>query len=212
MLTNDDAALPNIASPMPVYEAMLQLATAQERQMILAGGPRERLDNNRLFGPPPEHEAALMAFKAMKAILMRITSGTDLCVTGIDPRMMPPHREVLDPALVRYGILIWEGPDGCISKLLLAFMHPVVHVADLRIEPTGQAAVVTQAAISRSTRLVGGERINDTSRLLLMQRFIDEGDTPKAAARKAAVAVPYPHSTEQATVTRLCRKFHTRAK
>jgi hypothetical protein len=44
-----------------------------------------------------------------------------------------------------------------------------------------------------------------------MQAFIDQGETPKAAARKAVAKEPYAHSTEDSTVTRLCRKFSRRA-
>lgn len=97
------------------------------------------------------------------------------------------------------------------SKLLLAFLHPVIHIADLRIEPTGQPSATALLEMSRSTRRPPGERIDDTSRLTLMQWFIDQGLAMKAAARRAAVADPYPHSAEDSTVTRLCRKFRLRA-
>jgi hypothetical protein len=201
-------ALLPISAPMPIYEAMLALATASERQAILAGGPRELLDNDRMFGREADHDAAMSAFGAMKSILTRITACTDLCVTGIDPRAMPPRREPIDPSVVLYGLLMWEGPGGCMSKLLLAFLHPAVHIGDLRIEPTGQPSPTVQPVMSRSTRLTQGERIDDTSRLALMQGFIiDQADTPNAAARKAAVSEPYRHSTEDSTVKRLVRKF-----
>jgi hypothetical protein len=98
------------------------------------------------------------------------------------------------------------------SRLLLAFLHPVIHIGDLRIEPTGHAsATVHLAEMSRSPRLPPGERIDDTLRLVLMQQYIDEGLTPKPAARKAVAAEPYPYATEDSSVTRLCRKFRHRA-
>jgi hypothetical protein len=200
-----------ITAPTPVYEAMLALATDHEREVILAAGPREHLDSKRMFCRGEEHDAAIAAFGEMKSILRRVTSGVELCVTGIDPRMMPPRRESLDPDLVHHGVLVWTGPGGCMSRLLLTFLFPIIHIADLRIEPTGQPAAEVRPAMSRSRRLVGGERIDDSSRLSRMQRFIDEGDRPKTAARKAAIAEPHPHSTEEATTSRLSRKFRERA-
>lgn len=99
-------ALLPITTPAPIYEAMLVLATATERQIILAAGPRELLDNSRTFGGDPDHRAAIAAFEAMTSILTRVTSGTELCVTGIDPRAMPPRREPLEPFIVLHGLLL----------------------------------------------------------------------------------------------------------
>ena len=168
-----------ITTPTPVYEGMLALATTSEREIILAGGPRELLDDHRMFGYAADHDAAMAAFDAMKGILTRVTSGTELCVTGIDPRMMPPRRERLDPGSSCTAFSCGKGRSGCMSRLLLAFLYPVIHIGDLRIEPTGREPYRAPAKMSRSTRLKPGERIDDASRLILMQRFIDQGETPR---------------------------------
>jgi hypothetical protein len=126
---------PPIINPIPIYEGLLALATEAERQVILASGPREWLDNNLVFGAPADHEAAAAAYDAIKAILSRITSGDQFCVTGIDPRGIPPTRTPLEPSLVLHGRLLWEGPGGCMSKLLVMFLEATLHIGDLRIEP-----------------------------------------------------------------------------
>ena len=204
--------LPQITEPMPIYDALLLLATAEERATIIDAGPREWLDDRRTFCGGAEHDAAMAAFEAIKAILARVTmTGSGLRVTGIDPRMMPPCRVTLDRDTVRLGTLRWESKEGYISKLMLMFLHPIIHLGDLRIEPTNDRTE-TRAPVkmSQSPKLDDGERLDDTERLILMQQFIDQGMRPKTAARNAAVEKPYPHSTEDATVTRLCRKFRKR--
>jgi hypothetical protein len=201
-----------ITTPTPIYDALLTLATASERQAILAAGPREWLGTYRRFPGNIHHAAAIAAYEAMASILTSVTSGTELCVTGIDPRAIPPRREPLDPSLLLYGGLEWIGPEGCMSMLVIGYIQPPLHITDLRIEPTSRPSATALPEMSHSTRLKPGERIDDTSRLALMQRFIDQGDTPNGAARKAAEAEPYPHSREDSTVKRLTRKFKDRAR
>jgi hypothetical protein len=205
-------ALPPITAPTPIYEAMITLATVTERRIILAAGPREWLGTYRRFPGNLHHAATIAAYEAMASILTRVTSGTELCVTGIDPRAIPPRREPLDPSLLLHGGLEWIGPEGRMSKLVIGYIQPPLHITDLRIEPTTRASAPALPEMSRSTRLKQGERIDDTARLAFMQRFIDQGDTPNGAARKAAEAEPYPHSTEGSTVKRLTRKFKDRAR
>ena len=67
--TTEVTTLLPITAPTPIYEAMLALATETERQIIIAGGPRELLDNNRMFGHEADHDAAMATFDAMKSIL-----------------------------------------------------------------------------------------------------------------------------------------------
>jgi hypothetical protein len=202
--------LSSILAPMPIYEGLLAVATATERQIIVAAGPRELLDNNRMFGSDPDYRAAIAAYDAMTGILTRITSATELCITGIDPRAMPPRREPLDPAIVLHGILLWEGPEGCMSKLLLAFLHPVIHIADLRIEPTERRAAALLPVMSPPTRFSPTERIDDDTRLRRMQEHIDEGVRPKSAARRVAAEMPNPPTSEDSVAARLVRKFKQR--
>ena len=96
-------ALLPISAPMPIYEGLLALATASERQAILAGGPRELARQYRMFPGKSDHAATMSAYDAMASILIRVTAGTDLCVTGIDPRAIPPRREPIDPSVILYG-------------------------------------------------------------------------------------------------------------
>src|ERR1019366_4611970 len=197
---------------MPIYEGLLAAANASERDIILAAGPRQVLDDNLVFCNGPERDRAIAAADAIKSILNRITGGIELCVTGIDPRGIPPRREVLDPSLIQHGRLLWEGRDGFLSKLLLHYLNPVIHITDLRIEPTGHSAEPSQPVMPRSASLLPLERIDDTSRLRRMQELIDQGNPPKTSARKALAEEPYPYAEEESSVTRLVRKFNERVK
>jgi hypothetical protein len=108
-----------ITTPTPLYEGLLALATPSEREIILAAGPREWLDDYRRFEFHPFSVAAIAAYQAIASILTRVTSGTELCVTGIDPRATPPRRAPIDPSLLLHGYFQWIGPGGCMSKLVI---------------------------------------------------------------------------------------------
>ena len=99
------ATLLPITTPTPIYEGLVALRTPSEREIILAAGPREWLDDYRRFQLNPFSFAAIAAYQAIASILTRVTSAPELCVTGIDPRATPPRRAPLDPSLLLHGCL-----------------------------------------------------------------------------------------------------------
>jgi hypothetical protein len=183
--------------------------TAPERDAIIKGGPREKLDHNCVFGTDDELTNAQAAYDAIKTILSRIGADSGLRITGIDSRSMPPKRESVDAEVVLTGRLMWEGTSGVQCKLQLEWASPTIYIINLRIEPVEQPSAAP-LSMSPSARLSPGERIDDGARLHQMQEHIDNGLTPKAAARAAARAMPDPPTNEDSLTSRLARKFRQR--
>ena len=205
--------MPPITSPLPIYEALLRLATPAERDAILAGGPRKALDNNLVFGDEADHLAAQAAYKAMGRVISRVKQDPTLRFIGIDARVTPPRREPIEGEVVLTGRLMWQGPNGVESVLQLEWTHPTVRLIDVRVEPVVQPSVDVPPSMAPSARLSGSERIDDTERLRRMQRYIDEeGLPPKTAARRVAAEMPSPPTGEDSLVVRLARKFKERAR
>lgn len=204
--------MPPITSPLPIYEALLQLATPAERDAIVAGGPRKALDHNLVFGEEADHLAAQAAYKAIEQVIARVKEDRTLRFTGLDARVTPPRREPIDGEVVLTGRLMWQGPNGVESVLQLEWTHPTVRLIDVRVEPIARPASDALPPMSPSARLSGAERIDDTERLRLMQRYIDaDGLTPKTAARRVAAEMPNPPTGEDSLAVRLVRKFRRRA-
>jgi hypothetical protein len=201
--------MPKRDPPLPIYDGLLQLATNAERACLLAGGHRKLLDHNRVFEPDPAASAAEAAYKAINDILQRLSGNPSMQITGIDSRMMPPARTTVPVETVRTGRLMWEGPEGIRSCLILDWCNPTVHIIDLQIEPTNQQATAPLTTMSGPTHLAPGERMDDNERLLLMQKYISENNLlPKSAARRVAIEMPSPPTGEESLVTRLVRKFN----
>jgi hypothetical protein len=64
----------------------------------------------------------------------------------------------------------------------------------------------------KTPRLAQNERIDDTERLELMQRYINEGNQPKTAARLAILAKGRPKTQDDSEIKRLVTKFKKRLK
>jgi hypothetical protein len=197
-----------ITKPMPIYDALLALATADEREAIINGGPKEHLYHVLAFGSPKESDAASAAYAAIKAVLSRIGADPHLLIRGIDSRMMPPKREIVDAEVVLTGRLMFEG-DGIEGKVQLEWLNPPIYIVGLRIEPVEQPLAVP-LVMKPSDRLPPGEVKDDTARLHRMQVELDNGLPPKAAARAAARAMPDPPTSEESLTSRLVRRFKKR--
>lgn len=203
----------NITKPMPLYEGFLALATAAEHRAILAGGPRQHLDHKLVFFTDDDEQIRVeAAFAAIRSILLRIEADPSLGITGLDGRLGLPRREPIEAELVRAGRLMWEGREGERSALQLDHFGQTIRIIDLRIEPLCPPASLPSQAMTTSNRLRPGERKDDTDRLLLMQKYIDDGRPPKTAARLVAAELPDRPTSEDSLTTRLMRKFGERKK
>jgi hypothetical protein len=198
-----------ITAPTSLYDAFLTLATPQERDAIINGGPRQHLHHILAFGTQEQFDNASAAYGAIRTIIARIGADKTLRIVGIDSRMMPPKWEIVDAEVVLTGRLMWEGDNGVQSKLQMEWMSPPIYIANLRIEPVEQASNAA-LVMAPSAQLAPGERKDDTERLRLMQKGMDDGLPPKTAARGAARALPDPPTGEENVASRLVRKFKKR--
>jgi hypothetical protein len=201
-----------ITTTMSLYDGLLALADAAERDAILAAGPRQSIDNNRVFVGGSEGERACAAYAAIKAILSRTQGDPTFRYTGIDSRSAPPTRAVILTELMLSGRLMWEGPHGERSKLQLNWLHPPIYIIDIYVEPVSHGTVAASLVLAKAPQLQPGERIDDTARLQRMQELIDTGLPTKTAARRTVIEMPSPPSGDDSVVTRLVRKFRNRTK
>jgi hypothetical protein len=197
-----------ISVPVSLYDGLLMIATPTERTTILAGGPRKRLDHAWAFAEDhDEWMRVRAAHDAIQSVLLRMHFDPTLCITGIDSRVSPPKREVIENEVVRAGRLRWEGAEGQRSILHIKDLGPHARIIDLRIEPVRQLAHAPSSPPPASSGLRRGERRLDTDRLALMREHIAAGHPRKTAARMAAAALPDPHTSEESLTSRLIRKF-----
>jgi hypothetical protein len=189
-----------------LYDAVLMLATPSEQTIIRAGEPREHLDMSRLGMGPTDADLASDAYAAIKGVIQRIGADPGLRITALDQRLGHAQRSPVEVEQVVRGRLTWSGPGGIDCTLRLEWASPAIVLASLMVEPVHKAPTAP-IAMSRSSRLAAGERIDDMERLQRMQELIDEGRPPKTAARLAARELPHPRTTEESTTKRLTRKF-----
>ncbi len=195
----------------PIYDAILELATPAERTIILAGGPRERLDNDRVFGGDVGWDAAEAAYAAIKAILTRIGQDRGLRFTGIDARVSPPSRQQIGADVISAGRLTWSGPGGVESVLQLEWASPMVRLIDLKVEPveTIQAGgLQRRSEPQRPDNAMRGPRVDDGQRLAIMRKLVNEGLDRQPAAALALDECPCSRpGSFDSKIKRLMRKY-----
>jgi hypothetical protein len=195
-----------ITHSVPIYEGLLALAAPEEREALIQSGVRQR-PRTPIYESDEDTKRANAGYRTVRVILARAVNDGTLRFTGIDPRATPPRRQNIEGEVVLTGRLRWSKRPGVESTLDLSWTNPSVVIVNLRIEPKEESRAESQAPMSPPKRLSPGERIDDSTRLHRMQEIIDEGNQPKTAARRAAVEMPSPHTSEDSLVTRLMRKF-----
>ncbi|MCX7381595.1 MAG: hypothetical protein NT133_09315 [Alphaproteobacteria bacterium] len=123
-----------LTKAMPIYDAILVLATDEERAVILAAGPRWELYDNSAWADEPRYQAALAAYAMIKQVLIRIVENPELRFTGTN-RLRELSRGPLDSEDVVSGRLLWLRPDGRNSELFLDWTNPTIRIDNLQIEP-----------------------------------------------------------------------------
>jgi hypothetical protein len=195
-----------ITKAMPIYDAILALATDDERVEILAAGDRWELDD-KSWGS--DMDQATRALAVIKEVLARASERSDLRFTGIN-RALAMARGPVDAEDVVTGRLIWDRPDGRTSKLFLDSCTPTIRIDNLQVEPLSSVAIAAPPAIAKlPAEQLRRERIDDSARLAEMLKYYQLPMLRQQAAKRVVQNMPGCRTTQQedTIVKRLMRKF-----
>lgn len=198
----------SISKSIPLDKAVLDLATETERAIISAGGDPEKF--HTYFDAATETELTEKARHAIRCIVVRIVESGHYRFTGIPFGTGAARRQYIEPELVLDGQIIWYDSGPNYAVLQFGILNGKETYGYLQLEPTTVAPHSAVASMPSGTapRLEAArERIDDSSRLALMRKYVDARMLMTPAARRAAVEEPHRGTEEDATVKRLIRKY-----